>query len=173
MAIGIKPARLLEHSDRGIGVRMFVEEKDANVNVQHVTCHELIHACSTYLRLPVWLNEGIAAVTVDRFLERQTIRDETLRFIKDFLPKAASPTYRELSHMDGAAIAYHGMRGYWLVQYLEQEHPGFLRHMFSLKSDSKTIERDVALELGMDPLSFWCEIDDMVVSYFEKRRMGL
>jgi hypothetical protein len=56
VAIGVKPPRLLEQSDRSIGVRMFVEEKDMKVNVQRVTCHELVHACSAHLRLPMWLN---------------------------------------------------------------------------------------------------------------------
>jgi len=172
VAIGIKPARLLEHSDRSNGVRMFVEEKDVKANVQHVTCHELVHACSAHLRLPMWLNEGIATVTVDRFLARPTIREETLQFMKDFLPKAAPPTYRELSRMDGTAIAYHGVRGYWLVLYLEKEHPGLLNRMFSLRRDSKTIEREVAAELGMEPVSFWSEIDDMLVGYFGKRLAG-
>jgi hypothetical protein len=99
VAIGVKPPHLLEQSDRSIGVRMFVEEKDMKVNVQHVTCHELTHACSAHLKLPAWLNEGIATVTVDRFLERRTIREETLELVRGFLPKGAPPTYRELSRM--------------------------------------------------------------------------
>jgi hypothetical protein len=169
-AIGVKPPRLLEQSDRSIGVRMFVEEKDMKVNVQHVTCHELVHACSAYLKLPTWLNEGIATVTVDRFLERPTIREETLEFIGDFLPKGAPPTYRELSRMSGEAIAYHGMRGYWLVRYLEEKHPGFLRRMFSLHRDPRVIEREMMFELGMEPGSFWREIDDVMVGHFERKR---
>ncbi len=170
VAIGVKPPRLLEQSDRSIGVRMFVEEKDMKVNVQHVTCHELVHACSAHLRLPTWLNEGIATVTADRFLERPTIREETLEFMRDFLPKGTPPTYRELSRMGGEAIAYHGMRGYWLVRYLEEKSPGFLRRMFSLRRDARAIEREMIIELGMEPGSFWSEIDDVLVSHFEGRR---
>ena len=169
VAIGVKPPRLLERSDRSIGVRMFVEEKDMRVNVQHVTCHELVHACSAHLKLPTWLNEGITTVTVDRFLERPTIRQETLAFMKGFLPKATPPTYRELSRMGGAEIAYHGMRGYWLVRYLEEEHPGFLRRMFSLRRDPKAIEQEMIVELGMEPGRFWGQIDDVVVDHFERK----
>jgi len=168
VAIGVKPPRLLEQSDRSIGVRMFVEEKDMRVNVQHVTCHELTHACSAHLRLPTWLNEGIATVTVDRFLKRPTIREETLAFMRGFLPKGAPPTYRELSRMGGEAIAYHGMRGYWLVRYLEEEHPGFLRRMFSLRRDPKAIEQEMIVELGMEPGRFWGQIDNVVVDHFER-----
>jgi hypothetical protein len=168
VTIGVKPPRLLEQSDRSIGVRMFVEEKDMKVNVQHVTCHELVHACSAHLKLPMWLNEGIATVTTDRFLERPTIRRETLEFMRNFVPKAAPPTYRELSRMGGEAIAYHGMRGYWLVRYLEEKCPGFLRQMFSLRRNAKTIEREMVIELGMEPESFWSEIDGVVVGHFER-----
>ncbi|NIS80861.1 MAG: hypothetical protein GTO14_11775 [Anaerolineales bacterium] len=165
VGIGVKPPRLIEQSDRSIGIRMFVEQKDMKVNVQHVTCHELVHACSAHLRLPMWLNEGIATVTTDRFAGKPTIRRETLEFIRDFMPKAAPPTYRELSRMGAEAIVYHGTRGYWLVRYLEQEHPGFLRDMFSQHRDAKTIERATVSKLGMEGERFWNEIDEVVVSY--------
>jgi hypothetical protein len=148
---------------------MFVEEKDMQVNVQHVTCHELVHACSAHLKLPLWLNEGIATVTVDRFLEKPTIRRETLEFMRRLLPKEAPPTYRELSRMGGEAIAYHGMRGYWLVRYLEEKHPGFLRRTFSLHRDPKVIEQEMIVELGMEPGRFWSEIDDVMIDHFETR----
>jgi hypothetical protein len=150
---------------------MFVEEKDMKVNVQHVTCHELVHACSAHLRLPTWLNEGIATVTVDRFLGRPTIIQETLKFMGGFLPKGAPPTYRELSRMGIEAIVYHGVRGYWLVRYMEEEHPGFLKRMFSLSRDLQAIEREMAMELAMEPESFWREIDDVVVGHFERERV--
>lgn len=50
VAIGVKPPRLLEHSDAGTSLRIFVEEKDAEIKIQHVTCHELVHACSAHLK---------------------------------------------------------------------------------------------------------------------------
>ncbi len=168
IAIGVKPPRLLAQSDQRIGVRMFAEEKDMRVNVQHVTCHELVHACSAHLRLPMWLNEGIATVTVDRFLARPTIRQETLAFMRDFAPKLPPPTYRELSRMGGEAIAYHGVRGYWLVRYLEEVRPGFLRRAFASGQDPKTIAQEAATALGMEPAHFWRDIDGVVAAHFEK-----
>jgi hypothetical protein len=171
VAIGVKPPRLLDQSDRSIGVRMFVEEKDMRVNVQHVSCHELVHACSAHLRLPTWLNEGIATVTVDRFLGRPTIREETLAFMGNYEPKGPTPTYRALSRMDRNAIAYHGVRGYWLVRYLEENHPGLLRRLLSRGRDGQLIEREVITELGMTPERFWKEIDGLVTSHFEAERL--
>ena len=166
VAIGVKPARLLARSDRGIGVRIFVEENDMDVNVQHVTCHELVHACSAHLRLPAWLNEGIAAVTADRFLGRPTVRRETLELMRGCDTKGAPPTYRELARMRGEEIAYHGARGYWVVRYLEDVRPGFLRQSFQLRWDAQTIEREMISALGMEPGSFWSDIDGVMADHF-------
>jgi len=132
VAIGIKPPRLLAQSDKSFGVRLFVEEKDMQLNVRRVTCHELVHACSAHLRLPAWLNEGIATVTVDRFAGKRTIRAETLNLIRDYQPKAPPPTYRELSRMSGEAFVYHAVRGFWLAGFAEEKCPGFLRRSFRL-----------------------------------------
>ncbi|MFC1992098.1 hypothetical protein ACFLVC_05205, partial [Chloroflexota bacterium] len=160
VAIGVKPPHLWEKSDKSISIHMFVEERDVEKNLQHITCHELVHACSAHLRLPVWLNEGIATVTVDRFLEKQMIHENTLELVRGFLPKGIPPTYRELSRMRGETFAYHTVRGYWLVRYLEEKYPSFLRRMFSLRRDSTAIEREMASELGVEPENFWSEIDE-------------
>jgi len=63
------------------------------------------------------------------------------------------------------------------VRYLEENHPGFLRRMFSIHGDPKAvdayvayIEREMIGELGMEPGSFWSEIDDVVISRFEEER---
>ena len=173
VAIGVKPPRLLAQSDRRIGTQIYVEEKNMDVNVQHVTCHELVHACSAHLSLPMWLNEGIAIVTVDRFAGRPTIKQETLEFMRGYLPKARPPTYRELSRMGLEAIAYHGIRGYWLVRYHEKKHPGLLRDLFSQHRDGKTIERQIFSVLGADPENFWNQIDEMVAEFFESNPMIL
>jgi hypothetical protein len=168
VAIGIKPARLLERSDRRIGSRMFVEQQDMNVNVQLITCHELVHACSAHLRLPAWFNEGIAVLTADRYLGKQTIRQDTLTYLRDSSTKKAPPTYRELARMDPEVILYHASRGYWLVRYLEDERPGSVRKMLSMDLDSEEIVRYIAGQLGMEPDTFWSEIDEVVVGHFEK-----
>lgn len=169
LAIGVKPPHLWEQSNRSIGQRLFVEEKNGEVNIQNVTCHELVHACSAFLRLPAWLNEGMAVVTTDRFIGRPVVRAETLALMKDYAPKAPPPTYRGLSRLGKEAIAYHGVRGYWIVRYVEEKLPGFLKSVFSLGQDGKMIEQNTAAELGMKKDSFWSEIDDAVVNHFESQ----
>lgn len=168
VAIGIKPPRLLEQSDKRFGVRMFVEEKDMQINNRRVVCHELTHACAAHLRLPAWLNEGLATVTVDRFAGQRTILVETLKLIRDYQPKAPPPTYRALSRMRGEAFVYHAVRGYWLTGYVEEKRPGFLKRKFSRDWQASTIEREIAIELGLRPENFWSEIDTVISHHFIK-----
>ena len=176
VAIGIKPPRLLEPDERAleirrrIGQRIYVEQDDPKAKIQQVTCHELVHACSAHLRLPTWLNEGLATLTADHLLLRPTIRKDTLDFVRDYQPKAAPPSYRALSRMDDEAIAYHGVRGYWLVRYLEAKYPGKLKHLISLHPDGAAIEAAIIRDHSMEPESFWAEIDDQVVDYLSNLR---
>ncbi len=150
-------------------MHMFVEEKETKTKVRHLTCHELTHACSAHLKLPAWLNEGLAAVTVDRYLEKQTIRTDTLELVRSSMPKGRPPTYRELSRLSGKALAYHAVRGYWLVQYLEEKRSGFLKRTFSSSRGAQTIESEIAMALGVEPEGFWNKIDDMIVAHFEMK----
>jgi hypothetical protein len=174
VAIGIKPPRLLELNQQAkeirqqIGGKIYVEIDDPNIKVQQVTCHELVHACSASLKLPTWLNEGIATLTADHLLDSPTIRQDTLSFVRDFQPKAAPPSYRAMSRMDGKAIAYHGVRGYWLVRYLQAEHSGLLKRLFSLHTDGNELEAAILREQALDPDHFWQEIDTRVAAYFEE-----
>jgi len=167
VAIGIKPPRLLESSDKSIGVHMYVEEKDTNTKVRHVTCHELTHACSAHLKLPAWLNEGIAQVTVECFLEKSTIRTDTLELVRSFTPKGRPPTYRELSRMGGQMLAYHAVRGYWLVRFLEDQCPGLLKRKLISYRESRKIEDALAVEMELEPDSLWSQIDDRLVAHFQ------
>jgi len=41
--------------------------------------------------------------------------------------------------------------------------------MFSIHRDPKAIEREMIVELGMEPGRFWSEIDDIVVDHFEEQ----
>ena len=166
VVIGVKPPRLLEQSDKRFGARMFVDEPDMPTNIRRVVCHELTHACSAQLRLPAWLNEGIATVTVDRFASRRTILAETLNLIRDHQPKEPPPTHRALARMRGEDFVYHAVRGYWVVGLIEDKCPGFLKRKFSRGWQARSIELEIAFELGMKPACFWREIDAAVVDHF-------
>jgi len=166
VVIGVKPPRILEQSDLRVGVRMFVEEKDMRLKLQHVSCHELIHACSAHLRLPMWLNEGLATVTVDYYLGKTTILKETLELLRDYQPKAPPPTYRQLSRMKTEALVYHTTRGYWLTRYLSEQHNDFMIRLLETRRSAQEIDKLVVERIKIDPLTFWQEIDGILVRYF-------
>jgi hypothetical protein len=63
-AMGVKPPRLIAETDQSIGEMIFVKEPDLNKKMEHVTCNEMTHVCSAALSLPLWLDEGIAMITV-------------------------------------------------------------------------------------------------------------
>jgi hypothetical protein len=169
IAIGIKPPRLLEASDRSIGEHMFVEEPDASAKIRHLTCHELTHAASSHLRLPPWLNEGLAAVSVDRFMGKQTIRQESLGLLERLQPKGPPPSYRAMSQLHGEELAYHAVRGYWIVRFLEEVFPGFVRTLLASRVPQPAIERRTAERLGEQPTKLWQEIDHLVVEHFHRQ----
>lgn len=168
VVIGIKSPSALEKSDRSIGDLVFVAEPDIKNKIRYFTCHELVHACAAPLRLPMWLNEGIAIITVDRFAGRQTVRADSLELVRDFLPKGPPRALREIYRQGKEEIAYHTIRGYWLTRYLETFRPGFLKETFSQLHRSKGINEKVIGALEMDPASFWRKIDEVVVKYFTK-----
>jgi hypothetical protein len=169
-AIGVKPPRLLLAGDRSIGARIFIEEQDMNVKMRHLACHELVHACAAGLRLPMWLNEGIAMATVDRFLDKSTVRRESLDLLRTFTPKASPPSYQKLSRMKGEAIAYHTARGYWLVRYLEEKRPGYLKRAFAEYKNARAFEHGMIAELGMAQDNFWREVDGTIADHFDKEQ---
>lgn len=168
-AIGIKPPRLLDVSDRSVGVHMFVEEKDPIVKIRHLACHELTHAASAHLRLPAWLNEGLATVTVDRFLGKATIRQESLNLLQRVQPKTTPPSYRDLHRFQGETLAYHAVRGYWIVRLLEDTCPGLLRSLLAERRAPAAIERQIAERLGLKPEALWRDIDGRVAERFRSR----
>lgn len=167
VAIGIKPPHLLEASDKRIGLKIFAREDDLRQKIRHLTCHELTHACSAHLKLPAWLNEGLAVVTVDRLLAMPTIRRDTLEMLRSPRPFETPPTYRQLSRLNMQAIAYHAVLGYWLVRYLEEVRPGYLKRLLSSTPRPPKFDREIAGELGMDPGSFWRQIPAALAGHFE------
>lgn len=167
VAIGIKPPRLLEAADRNPSLRVFEAEPEARLKIQHLVCHELTHACAAHLSLPMWLNEGLAAVTVDRCLGKRTIRADSLALVKAFQPKAPPPTYRQLAGLTGEALAYHTVRGYWITHYLDAVRPGLVRQLLTAPRSASALVAEIAGALGLEGERFWTQIDGLVAAHCE------
>jgi len=170
-AIGIKPARLLEEIEPGLRDRVFIR-RDPDDWVRHNTCHELVHACSDYLRLPTWLHEGLAMVTVDRFAGKSTVKPETL----DALDKQAGSQISQkgtrsiTSSVD--ELVYMAVRGYWITRYLFETQPGLLREQLIRPQSRSTLENELAAGLRIPQGEFMDQIDRKVISHFQAHSSG-
>jgi hypothetical protein len=167
-AVGVKPPQLMALSDSSIGERFFVQGIDIVDKVGHTTCHELVHAFTSYLRLPMWLNEGLAQVTVDRFAGRPTIRPETIAVLEQPSGDTGPGRYRNLRAGDEDPLVYHFVRGYWLTRYIDDTQPDLMRRLLSRRYRHAELEGTIAGALGMAPEEFWDGIDPVLVAHFGK-----
>jgi hypothetical protein len=168
-AVGVKPPRLLQTADTSIGKRIFVQEATLDDKVRRNTCHELTHAFTSHLRPPMWLNEGLAMVTVDKFAGKPTVKSETIQALAQ-PPQDTSPgRYRQLrgEAMDDL-VFYHCVRGYWLTRYLEDTQPDLLKDLLQQRHSHGALESKVAAACGMEPGEFWKNVDGIIVSHFEE-----
>ena len=136
----VKTPALVELSGRKTGSKMYIQETNSGNIVQVAICHELVHAFSIHLNLPVWLNEGIAMYTADKFAGKTTVKTETLKIIEDYPHKNRSTSYTNLMNGDDDSIIYNYVRGYWLTRYLEHNYPGFIRSLLVNRPSKRKIE---------------------------------
>jgi hypothetical protein len=167
-AVGIKPPRLLALCDASIGEKIFIKEPDLNKKTEHLLCHELTHAFSASLMLPMWLNEGLAMLSVDRYFGRETVRPDSLLSLSNRIHRTKMRDYRALSKMSKETVVYHYVRGYWLTRFLLDTHPELLRELLKKKHTHRTIERKIAVTLGMPHSFFRKMIDEEIVAHFGK-----
>jgi hypothetical protein len=172
-AVGVKPPRLLRTADTSIGERIFIKEDDLDERVRRNTCHELTHAFTSHLGLPMWLNEGLAMMTVDKFAGKSTIRSKTIHTLAQ-PPKDTSPgRYRQLrGEAMNDLVFYHCVRGYWLTRYLEDTQPDLLEDLLRQKHNHGALESKVAAASGIEPGKFWKSIDGIIVSHFKKKELS-
>lgn len=162
VAIGVKPPRLLESSDTSIGKLIFVEQIDMHYKIQQLVCHELTHACTTRLKLPAWLNEGLAMLTVDHFTGQRTVREDTRTLLHEKPLRVAPLSYRKMARLDGRSMGLHVVRGYWVADLMESRIPGFFRRQFEHWKGAVALEREMARILGLPRERFWEQVDDML-----------
>jgi len=167
--VGVKPARLILEAQTPAGARLFVQHPP-EIKVQHITCHELTHAFTSHLHLPAWLNEGLAMVTVDRYAQAPTIREETIHLLAASSGEDGTRSYRELQKSNPEALLYPVVRGYWLTRYIEESRPGLLKELLAQRQDQRVLEAQVASHLGLPVETFWRQIDDLLIHWHLRRR---
>jgi hypothetical protein len=165
-AVGVKPPWLIEVADRSMGERIFVKEESFEQKIRLITCHELTHAFTAHLRLPMWLNEGLAMVTVDKFLGTTTVKENTLQALQHSKKEQSPGKYQKVSIRDQDAMVYHTVRGYWIVRYLLDTRPDLLKRLLKERQSHEALEEKIASSYQMERKEFWAAIDGMLVTRF-------
>ena len=167
-AVGIKPPRLLVSADRSVGDKMFVRDVDESGEARQITCHELTHACSNHLRLPTWLHEGLAMVSVDRLRGRPSVKRETLDLMEALSINTSPSGYPRGSLKDAEAWVYLYARGYWLTHYLVATQPTLLHELLARRRTHREVEEELAKAFGKSHEEFWSGIDNVLVRHFRE-----
>jgi hypothetical protein len=165
-AVGVKPLSLLQASDRSLGRQIFVDTMDDEQKIKMITCHELTHASTAPLKLPAWLNEGLAMIAVDGYFGYSTVQAETLSSVKNTQPKISPRSYRQLHRADTDALVYLYVRGYWITRFFHQRYLEALRTILSTRRKHSTLLNMLGELLQLNENDFWQRIDDVVVDYF-------
>jgi hypothetical protein len=168
--VGVKPPRSVQMADRSLGEQIFKGGRDLGETVQTVTCHELVHAFTSHLRLPTWLHEGLATLAMELYLERRIIREDTLENLASQSPPLASRRGREkLRVEDTQRLVSQYARGYWLARYIDETRPVLLKDLLSERRSQSELEEKLASAYGKDRESFWQGIDRELRSLFGSR----
>ena len=148
-AVGVKPPETLPPPGSGLGGRLFVPVPDPVEKVRHLTCHELTHACTAHLRLPPWLNEGLAMRAVDHMAGEATVLAETrdqVRFDRSVLD---SRSYRRLGAGDHDALVRLYATGYWVTRALDEERPEVLVELLRRRRRPREVARTAQAALRL------------------------
>jgi hypothetical protein len=144
-SVGVKPPELLIRSKSELGKRLFVAVSDPLEKIRHLACHEFTHACTAHLRLPPWLNEGIAMRTVDHMVEYTTVLEETQNTVQFDLSVLNRKSYRRIKSSDYDSLIQLYATGYWVIRKLEKENPSIidelLKRRCSFKESTRIIEQ--------------------------------
>lgn len=166
--VGIKTPRLIAETTDAMGESLFVPEDDRELKFLSIVCHELTHACSTHLALPSWLNEGLAMVSVDRCLEKQTVLEETLELLESAQDDAQPAERLDMTAQSRQQIILLYVRGYWLTRYLQERHADTIRELLSDQLTASDIEARIADSLNLSQDQFWQEADALLVQQYSR-----
>ena len=166
--VGVKPPWLLARADRSIGDEIFVPAENLRAKVREITCHELTHALTAALKLPAWLNEGLAMVAVDRLQGRPTVRPETLSHLTRTNHRQRPDNYRSLHQVDPAVYVQLYAEGYWVTRYLDETHPQALAELLAQRRRPEEFDATLAevLALPKPAGDLWQTLKPVVVAHY-------
>ena len=141
--VGVKPPELLAHSEPSLGDRLFVPVPEPLEKVRHLTCHELTHAFTAHLRLPAWLNEGLAMRAVDHLAGRPTVLEETRDLVGHHWSELETRAFRRIAAADHDALIRLYATGYWVTRRLDEERLEVLQGLLERRRPRREVLRTV------------------------------
>ncbi len=102
--------------------------------------HELTHAFTAHLKLPLWLNEGVALLSAEKALGYGMVKEETLEYLTT---PQRSLNYYQLPKLSNEQFLYQYAKGYWLTRYLQEQHEDVLKQLLRGWKFNPIIKRNV------------------------------
>jgi hypothetical protein len=167
LSILLKPIKVYSSLHNNIGTLILHKEVDEIKLFKSVVCQEIFYVHLSSIQLPKWLTKGLAIFTVNKYFNRETVKENTLEMLNENNYKKIDN--KNLNYEQKETIAYNYVKGYWTVRYLEENYPGFLKESF--KKKDLDIEKEIAKKIGIstDKESFWSELDEFLYNYFNDK----
>ena len=164
--VGVKPPRLLVEADTRIGERLFIKEADMIRKLESTVCHELTHAFFSHLKLPNWLNEGVAMLSVDEHFQHESVRRDTLDLLNEGRGAVGASSALGYAKLKPEEVVCVYARGYWLTRFLRERHPDVLRSFLTQERTAQQFDAELARLLGVPLHLLWIEVDRGLYRYF-------
>ena len=169
LAVGVKPPRLLLSAERSLGQRVFLPEENVEEKIRHISCHEVTHSCTARLKLPAWLNEGLAMVTVDLLVGKPTVRPETVAALAATPSSSYRRKYPAFSAKAPEEFIRYFVLGYWRVRFLEETRPGLLRKLLAKGRRPGNWLLEIAAACELEPGSAGADLDRAALEHFQEK----
>jgi len=166
LAVGVKPPRLLQATERSLGRRIFLPEESLEEKVRHVVCHEVTHAGTAHLQLPAWLNEGLAMVAVDLLAGKPTVRPETVAVLAASPLSSSRRKYPSFSAKVPENFIHCFVLGYWRVRFLEETRPGLLKKLLAQGRRPGNWLTEIVAACELEPGRDGADLDRAVLEHF-------
>ncbi len=165
----VKPMEIYKNTNHITGEMIFKKYKNKEKNFRMRVCSALITTYISSLNLSIWLNQGITLYTIDRYIGEKIVKEETINMLIN------NTKYKKIYgtnsiDVDDQTLLYNYVKGYWTINYLEENYPGFLKETF--RKSKVNLEKEIMNKLGLNTSSeeeFWIKLDNKLCDYFKDK----
>ncbi len=129
-AVGVKGPDALQATSE-LSAELFETVADPEEKLAHVACHELTHAFTAHLRLPPWINEGVAMRAVDHLAGESTVRGGSKQQIQGDPGVFQTRGFRRAARQDPRRLLEIYATGYWATREVDASSEDALRSALS------------------------------------------